>query len=54
MNPVEAEKYMKRVVEQREGDPQAMYDMALFYLKWNKLGKAESYMRDALSFDIKN
>lgn len=31
-----------------------MVEMAKFYLKINKLDKAEEYMRDAYSFQIKN
>jgi len=54
MNVVEAEKYMKKIMESQEGNSEAMMEMSKFYLKWGKIDKAETFMRDAYSFNIKN
>jgi predicted Zn-dependent protease len=54
MNNSEAESYMLKIMAQNEGNSEAMVDMARFYLKINKIDKAEEYMRDAYSFQIKN
>ena len=54
MNIPDAEKYMKKIMSQNEGNSEAMMEMSKFYLSQGKIEKAEPYMRDAYSFNIKN
>ncbi len=54
MNLVEAENYMVKIMALNEGNSEVMIEMAKFYLKINKIDKAEEFMRDAYSFQIKN
>ena len=37
-----------------EGDPQKMMEIGIFYLRIGKIEKANDFLRDAYSFQIKN
>jgi len=43
-----------RLMQLQEGEPQVMINLSRFYLRQGNLDKAEHYMRDAYSYDIKN
>lgn len=53
-NIPEAESYLSKFTALYEGDPEKMLEMGLFYLRNNNIEKADSYLRDAYSFQIKN
>ena len=50
----EAEQYMLKYVALFEGDPHKMMEIGIFYLRIGKIEKANDYLRDAYSFQIKN
>ena len=54
LKPTEAEMFMGRYSQLFEGDSDKMLDMGKFYLRIGKLDKADEYLRDAYSFNIKN
>ena len=45
---------MQKAMQMQEGDAAAMLEMGRFYLRINKLDKADEYLRDAYSFQIKD
>lgn len=49
-----AEQYMLKWIARYEGDPEKMGEMGRFYLRIGKPEKADEYLRDAFSFQIKN
>ena len=51
-NPVQAEKYLQKLIKADEGEPTMMLEMAKFYLRNNRLEEAETFMRDAYSFKL--
>jgi len=51
--PLNAEQYLLKLQKDKEGDPELMWPLAQFYLRQGNLEKAEQYMRDCLSFDVK-
>jgi predicted Zn-dependent protease len=53
-NPVAAEKYLLELMKSEEGESTKMYAIAQFYLRQQKLDKAEIYLKDAFAFDIAN
>lgn len=50
----EAENYMQKYIALFEGDPEKMLEIGKFYLRIGKSEKANDYLRDAYSFQIKN
>ena len=53
-NAGEAENYMVKMAELNEGEPQVMMEVGKFFLRNGKQEKADQYLRDAYSFNIKN
>jgi len=53
-NSQEAENYMLKLAALNEGDPEMMLELGKFFLRNGKLEKADQYLRDAYSFNIKN
>ena len=53
-NLAEAEVYMMKYAGLNEGDPEKMLELGRFFLRIGKLEKADQYLRDAFSFQIKN
>lgn len=53
-NQAEAESYLQQLMQLQEGEPQVMINLSRFYLRQGNLDRAEHYMRDAYSYDIKN
>jgi predicted Zn-dependent protease len=45
---------MLKLASLNEGDPDMMVDLGKFFLRNGKLDKADQYLRDAYSFNIKN
>ena len=45
---------MLKIIGMQEGEPSAMLEMGRFYMRFGKLEKADEYLRDAYSFQIKN
>lgn len=55
-NRKHAEEYIIRLCEEMEGDQEALLEAAKFYMRAgpSQAEKAESYLRDAYSFGMKN
>jgi hypothetical protein len=54
-NQAAAETYMIKLCQEMEGDQEALLETAKFYMRAaNSTDKAESYLRDAYSFGMKN
>ena len=53
-NAGEAESYMLKLAALNEGDADMMLELGRFFLRNGKLDKADQYLRDAYSFNIKN
>ena len=45
---------MNKVQQLNEGDPEMMLEQGKYFLRIGKLEKADQYLRDSLSFNIKN
>ena len=53
-NGVEAENFMLKLSALNEGDPEIILELGKFFLRNGKLDKADQYLRDSYSFNIKN
>lgn len=53
-NAAEAEAFMLKYIGTQEGDANAILEMGRFYLRQGKQEKADQYLRDAYSFNIRN
>lgn len=55
-NQAKAEEYMLKLCEEMEGDQEALLEAAKFYMRRGEAQaeKAEKYLRDAYSFEMKN
>jgi predicted Zn-dependent protease len=45
---------MNKLQQLNEGDPEMMLELGKYFLRSGKLEKADQYLRDSLSFNIKN
>ena len=56
LNTEKAEEYIIKSCQEMEGDQEALYDAAAFYMRRGEAQaeKAEEYLRDAYSFGMKN